>query len=141
MARHHRVEPSDAPWAAGSGAEFLALLAQALAQVALDLAWEGAAAHSCCVGLTDAQHRLQSSRWETRAGERSTGHAIGRGHVRIGPVIDIEHHAVRAFEQNTLAGFERRIHIGASIRQIWREPLAHSLHLLEQLAGLDRLGL
>src|SRR5690242_307482 len=98
MAGEHRVEPSNAPRAAGGAAKFVTFLAHRVGESAANFAWEGTAANPGGVCFADAEHRVQTAWSNTRAAEDGAGAAIGRSHERISPVIDIEHYSVRAFK-------------------------------------------
>jgi hypothetical protein len=56
------------------------------------------------VGLGEAQHIRDRARPDTRSCRRIPCDDIGGSHERIGAVIDVQHHALGAFEQDALAG-------------------------------------
>ena len=66
----------------GGGAEFLAALAQPLADVVGELGRERPAADARAVGLGDAQHVVQVHRPDAGAGRRRARDAVRRGDVR-----------------------------------------------------------
>src|ERR1700685_2504391 len=98
MPREYRIVPSDPPRPAGRAAEFVALDTQGVAELALDFAWKRAAAHPRGVCLGDAEHRVEPGRRDGSPARHCTRAAVRRGHERIGAVVYIQHHAVRAFE-------------------------------------------
>ena len=100
LAHQHRVEPAAAPPPPGHGAELAAALAEALADLVGELGRERAAADPRRVGLGDAEHKADRRRADPRPGRRLAGHRVRRGDVGIGAVIDIEHRALRALEQD-----------------------------------------
>ena len=62
LADQHRVEPAAAALAPGDGAEFVAALAELLADVIVLLGREGAGADAGGVGLDDAEHEAGRAR-------------------------------------------------------------------------------
>ena len=121
------VHPAAAARAAGGGAEFLAALADALADFVVEFGRERAAADARGVGLGDAEHVVDRIRADAGAGERAADGGVGRGDVRIGAVVDVEQRALRAFEQHALrpacaarGGCRRRR--TSSVRRIRRMP-------------------
>ena len=103
LADQHRVEPAAAALAPGDGAELVAALAEPLADLVVELGRERAGADAGGVGLDDAEHEAGRRRAEAGAGRGGAGDGVGRGDERIGAVIDVEQHALRAFEQDAAA--------------------------------------
>ena len=122
------VEPAAAARAAGDGAALLAHGGQVVAHgarlVHRQLGRERPAADARGVGLGDAQDVVQQPGPEARAGRRVAGHAVARGDVRVGAVVDVEQRALRAFEQQVGAG-------GVGLE----EPVADVGHQRPQLLG------
>ncbi|MCY1204318.1 hypothetical protein D9M72_158440 [compost metagenome] len=102
------VEPAATAAAAGGHALFGAHGAHVVAGGArrgpVELGGERTAAHAGAVGLGDAQHVVQHARAHARTGGGVAGHAVARGDVRVGAVVDVEQRALRAFEQQVGAG-------------------------------------
>src|SRR6185503_216307 len=76
--------------------------------------------------------------WDARAGRRRAGDAIRRRHVRIGPVVDVEQHALRALEEDTLAGGDGRTDFGARVRDVRRQARAPAAGEREDVVGIVR---
>ena len=110
LAHHHGVEPAAAALAPGDRAEFAAALAHAVAVGAELLGRERAGADAGSIGLGDAENEADARRAGARAGRRLSGDGVRRGDERIGAVVDIQHHALRALEQHAAA-------VGAGIFQ------------------------
>ena len=70
----------------------------------LELGRERARADPGGVSLDDAEHEAGRRRTEPGAGGRRPRHRVGGGDERIGAVIDVEQHALRALEQDPFAG-------------------------------------
>ncbi len=107
-AQRHRIEPAAAARAAGDRAELMAHARQVLARGIEQLGGKRTRAHARGIGLHDAQHVVEAARPEARAGGRAARRGVGGSDERIGAVIDVEHRALRAFEQ----------HIGALLAQL-----------------------
>ena len=67
---------------------------------------ERAVAHPGGVGLHDAQHLVDQGRADAAGGAGPAGGGRRRGDVRVGAVIEVEQHALGAFEQDVLAGLD-----------------------------------
>ncbi len=109
LAHQHRVKPAAAPRATGIGAELVADAAEPLADLVMQFGRKRAFANARRVGLGDAQHIAGRARSHARTRRRLPRHRVGRSDIRIGAVIDIEHRALRAFEQHALAALHRLI--------------------------------
>src|SRR6202000_3025778 len=103
------IEPAAAAFASGDGAEFRAALPQLFTDVVLLFGREGAFANTRRVGFHDAQHITDIARRNARACRRLSRHSVGRSDIRIGTVIDVEQHRLRAFEQDAFAFAAERI--------------------------------
>lgn len=82
----------------------MTLLAQKLADLVIQFGRERAFANTGRVGLGDAENITQGTRTHARTGSGLTGNGVGRGHVRIGAVVDIEQRTLSAFKQDACAG-------------------------------------
>ena len=103
LAHQHRVEPAAAALAPGVDAEFLAAAADLLADLVMQFGRKRALADPGRIGLADSEHVADRARAHAGAGRRLRRHGVGRGDVGIGAVIDVEHRALRALEQDALA--------------------------------------
>ena len=104
LAHHHRVEPAAAAGPAGHRSEFLAPLAEGPADLVVELRREGSAADAGRVRLGDAENVVEHTRSQTGPSRRLSGDGGRRRHERIGAVIDVEHGALGALEQDPLSG-------------------------------------
>ena len=75
-----------------------------LADLVEQLGREGAGADPGGVGLADAEHEADAVRAGAGARGRGGRHRVGRGDERVGAVVDVEHGALRALEQDAAAG-------------------------------------
>ena len=103
LADEHRVEPAAAALAPRYRAEFMAALPQLFAVGIVLFGGEGAAADAGRIRLDDAEHISDRIRPHAAAGRGLAGDDVGRRDERIGAVVDIEQHALRAFEQDAAA--------------------------------------
>ncbi len=78
-------------------------LDQQLADVVLLLGRERPGADPGHVGLGDADHPLDVARPEPRARAGPAGHRVGRGHERIGAVVEVEEGRLGPLEQDLAA--------------------------------------
>ena len=104
LADQHGVEPAAAARPAGDGAELVAALAQPLADRVDELGRERAGADARRVGLGDAEHEADAVGADAGPGGRRRRHRVRRGDERVGAVVDVEHGALRALEQDAAAG-------------------------------------
>ena len=116
----------------GDGAELAAAVAEGLADRVGQLGRERAAADPGRVGLGDAEHKADRRRRDAGPGRGLPGHRVRRGHVGIGAVIDIEHRALRALEQDAAAGAPRLVEqppdrrgVGQELRRDLAQPGQH----------------
>ncbi len=109
LPRQHGVEPAAAPAPAGVGAEFAPAIADRVADLVVEFGRKRAAADAGRIGLGDAQHIADRAGPEPRAARRRRRDGVRGGHIRIGAVIDIEQRALRALEQDALAGAPVRV--------------------------------
>ncbi len=109
LAHQHRVEPAAAALAAGDGAEFAPAFAEPLADRVVELGRERSLPHPGRIGLDDAEHEARRVRAEAGAARGGAGDGVGRGDERIGAMVDVEQHALRAFEQDALPARPRLV--------------------------------
>ena len=137
LAHHHRVEPAAAARPAGDDAELAAAFAEGLADLVRQLGRERAAADPGRVGLGDAEHKADGARRDPRPGRGLPRERVRRGHERIGAVIDIEHRALRAFEQDAAALAPRLVEQPPHRLGIGQDARRDRAQLGEQLAAVD----
>ena len=78
---------------------------------------------------------------DARAGGGVAGHAVARGDVRIGAVVDVEQRALRAFEQQVVAGAVRVVQIAQPTSAIIGASCSARAHrLVEHRLEVERLG-
>ncbi len=73
------------------------------AHVVLQLRRERPGADARRIGLDDAEHVVERLRAHARARQRAADRRVRRRHERIRAEVDVEHRALRAFEQHVLA--------------------------------------
>src|SRR3984893_747907 len=103
LAHEHRVEPAATPAPPRVGPEFMPPVAHPLANGIVELGRERPAADPRRVGLGDSQHIADGLWAKARPRGGIGGDRIRRGHKGVSAMIDIEHRALRAFEQNAFA--------------------------------------
>ena len=74
------------------------------------------------VGLGDPDHPVDVAGADARAGARSAGDRVRRGHVGIGAVVEVEEGGLRALEQDVLAGLQGVVHEPDGVGDVGREP-------------------
>ena len=142
LAHHHRIEPATATLAPGHGAEFTATLTHAVAIRAEILGRERAGADAGGIGLGDPQHKADACRAGTGPGRGLAGNGVRGCNKRICAMVDVQHHALRAFEQHAavvgtglfqhppaLAGK------GQDLVTDGQKPVKHRLRVCLRLAG------
>ncbi|HYI48966.1 MAG TPA: hypothetical protein VEX35_10925 [Allosphingosinicella sp.] len=87
----------------------MSTLAKPLADLVVELGGERPRADPGRIGLDDAEHEARCRRAEAGAGRRRTGNGVRRCDERIGAVIDVEQHTLRAFEQDPPAAQPRLV--------------------------------
>ena len=107
VAHEDPVEPAAAPGATRRRSVFVAVGTQPLAERVGQLGREGAAPDPGGVRLGDPDDPPDRARWEPCARRRGAGDDARGGDERIGPVVDVEHRAVRTLEEHALACGER----------------------------------
>ena len=70
----------------------------------LELGGEGALAYPRRIGLDDAEDVAARGRTHAGAGGGLAGDGVGGGDEGIGAVVDVQHHRLRALEQDLLLG-------------------------------------
>ncbi len=112
LAQLRGIEPSTAPRPAGVDAEFLSTRAQRFAGGVGQFGEERATADPRRIRLRDTQHVAELRRTEPGAGRRGRCHGARRRHERVRAPVDVQHHGLRAFEQNALAAIGRVVEVG-----------------------------
>jgi len=92
--------------APGVGAELVAALDEQVADAIEELSGKRPGADPCGVGLGDPDHPADVARADASARAGASGHWVGRRHVGIRAVVEIEEGGLRPFEQNVLTGLE-----------------------------------
>src|SRR5260221_14528428 len=78
-------------------------------------------------------------RWNTRTNRGTTGRRVGRRHIRICAVIDVEQRRLGTFEQDLLMSFAC---LGKKMRSLtnkWPQTLNQRRNFFENLVGTKRL--
>ena len=124
LAHHDGIEPAAAALSAGDSAELAPALADHLADGVRLLGRERPRADAGGIGLGDAEHIAERPRPDAGPGRRLRRHRVGGGDERIGAVVDVEHHPLRAFEQDALTRPPRLV-----------EKLPYGVHVGEDTRG------
>ena len=103
------IEPAAAARPAGDGAEFLAAAADLLARSVQRLGRKRAAADAGDICLGYADDAADAGGRNACAGAGAAGARAGGSDERICAVIDVEHGALRAFEEHALAVADRLV--------------------------------
>src|SRR5262249_17887031 len=110
-----QVDPAAAARTPGGRAEFVAAFAQRFAGGVVEFGGKRAAADARRVRLADAEHVVDVARAHAGAGAGATDGGVGRGHERIGAVVDVEQRALRAFKKYTFAVFAQAMQRGGDV--------------------------
>ena len=97
------VQPAAAPFPASGGPEFLTDCLHVFADCIRQFGHERALPHAGRIGLADADDAVDSLRTDAAAATGVAGHRIGRRHIGIGSMIDIQMASLGAFKENLLA--------------------------------------
>ena len=109
VARDHRVVPTAAARAPRGGAVLVAHIAQALAVLVEKLRGERPLADARRVRLDDADHGVDLGGADAGARAGAARRRVGRGHERVGAVVDVEHRRLAALEEHVLARVDRLV--------------------------------
>jgi hypothetical protein len=82
----------------------MTLFTQELTDFVIEFGRERAFANARGVSLGDAEDITQRTRTHARTGSGLAGNRVGRGHIGIGAVVDIEQRTLRAFKQDAGTG-------------------------------------
>src|SRR5690554_2044932 len=107
LTHQHRIKPAAATLTPGDSAKLMATLTQTLPGFIAKFSRERTRADAGCIGFDDAQN-IAGCRWpDAGTARRCARNGVGAGDERIGSVIDIKQHALRALEQYAVAAFAR----------------------------------
>src|SRR5690606_32859862 len=126
----HRIKPAAATLTPRDSAKLMATLTQTLPGFIAKFSRERTRADAGGIGFDDAQN-IAGCRWPDAGTTcRCAGNGVGAGDERIGSVIDIKQHALRALEQYAVAAFARFV-----------EALPHRLGILQHgIGNLAQVG-
>src|SRR5258708_10105615 len=102
VAKERQIEPAGTPGTSCDGAEFVAALAQIFSLYVEKFARERTAADAGAIGFGDTDDRVNRRRRHAGSCCGATGSRARRRHERISAVINIEHGALLAFEDDRL---------------------------------------
>mmetsp|Transcript_23197 Transcript_23197/g.54782 ORF Transcript_23197/g.54782 Transcript_23197/m.54782 type:complete len:566 (+) Transcript_23197:2995-4692(+) len=130
-----RVQPAAAARTTGDRAPLLPdggqVVADGAGHLPVELGREGAGADARRVGLGDAEHVVQHLRPHAGARGGIAGNTVAGGDVGVGAVVDVQQRALRAFEQDVLAGQVGLVDHVADVGQHRLDGLGHLHRLLE----------
>src|SRR5699024_3245920 len=104
VACNHRVVPATTTGTASVDADLATGGLEVFAPLIKKFGWEWAGANAGGVRLDDAQGVGNTSRTNAGAYRCTTGGWVGRGHKRVGAVVDVEHGGLAAFHEHVFAG-------------------------------------
>src|SRR5690606_2260473 len=103
LADQNGIEPAAAAPTPRHRAELSSTLAKPLPDLLLQFRWEGAGAHPGGIGLGDSKNAVERVWTYAGTGRRLTRHGIGRSHVGIGAVVDVQKSPLGTFKKNPIA--------------------------------------
>ena len=98
--------------------------ADGVAEVVVELGRERAGADAGGVGLGDPPDLVDVLRADAGAGAGAAGHDVGRGHERIGAVVDVEQRALGALEEDGAAAVEHVPREPRRVGDVLLDPVA-----------------
>src|SRR6185369_8058049 len=107
LAHQDCVEPAASAPSSGDRTKFVAALAEPLTGFVFLFSGKGARTDACGVGFHDSEHEAGRARAHPAAGARGPGDCVRRGDERIGAVVHVEKHALRALEKYAPAAASR----------------------------------
>ena len=138
VAKRDEVEPAAAPRPPGGGTELAAGLADAVAELVVELRRERARADTRGVGLHHAPDRVDVLGANPCADARGTRHGVRRRDERIGAVVDVEERALGALEDHQAIAVERLPDDLRGVRDVLLEPVAERAVLLGHGMQVER---
>src|SRR5690606_6066398 len=133
------VDPAAAARAPRRCAVLGAAIADALADLVVELGGERAAAHARGIGLGDAEHVVDRIGAHARAGQRAADGGVGAGDVGIGAVVDVEQRALRAFAQHALALLAQVVADAGDVGFHRLDVVAEGQGFVQRLLVVDRV--
>ena len=97
------------------------------------LSGHGARTDAGDIGLHDAQHAVDILHTNAGAGDGAAGGAVGRRHVRIGAVVNVEQRCLGALEQQVLALVDHVVEQQARLGDVGAQALGHGQVLVADL--------
>ena len=92
------------------------------------------------VGLGDAEDVVEHVRTDAGAGAGRAGDGVGARDVRVRTVVDVEHRALGAFEEELLAFGALLMEFGGDVADHRTEALGVGEHVVDDFVGVKRLG-
>src|SRR5690349_13073322 len=133
-----RVEPAAAALSTGDRAEFVAALAELLADFIVLLGREWPRSDAGRVGLDDAEHETRGAGSHAAAWAGGACNGVGRSDERIGAVIDVEQNALRTFEQDSAAAALRFIEVAPHRLGERKDEIGDLGQVVQQALAIDR---
>ena len=134
VADRHGIEPAAAPRPPGDRAVFVAPVANVLADLVVLLGRKRPAADARRIGLHHADHLVDPAAGHARAAGHADARAVAAGDERERAVVDVEQCPLGAFEQDSLARFDRVEQIGRRVGDERLQPLGVALVLAGDLS-------
>ncbi len=127
--------------ATGRCAEFSAFGLNGVADVIEKFGGKGAAADPGGVRFDNADNPIDHFGTDASAATGIAGNGVGRGHKRVGAVIDVQVRALRPFEKNLTAGSYGVVQFNRDIGHVRCQPLGIGSVLVDDRIRVKRFRL
>src|SRR5690606_38025306 len=134
------IKPPTTTRAPRDRTEFFADRRQALTDFVVEFGRERTRAYPRGIGLGDTQYVIECLGAYASTGRGRTRHAIAAGYVGIGAVINIQHGALRTFEQQTLTVFLGPMQVVGDVSHHTFERFSPLCRLILDGRGIDSLS-
>jgi len=130
-----QVKPPAAAFTPGGHSKLLAFGLQVIAQRVLLFSGHGAIADTRELGFDHPDGLRECTLGDAQAIEDARHGGVAAGHERLGPVVHVQHHAVRPFSQDVLAVPDRIVELERRVndRMVPQQLLALILELTQLL--------
>ncbi len=137
VAQHRQVQPAAPARPSSHRTKLLAAFAYLLRVQIRHLRWKRPATHPRGVRLGNSQYMLDLRRRHTSPGGRPTRNRTRTRHVRISPVVNVQHRSLRAFKQHRLPFVQRTIHQLRGIANVTADFFSHPQRLFNFVGKIN----
>ena len=138
LPHQHGVKPAAAALTPGDRAEFMTAFAKPLADIVVQFGGERSGSDARGIGLGNSEYIAGAGWSDARTTRCGTGNRVRAGNKWIGAVIDIEQHALRAFEQYALAVAPRLVEAFPDRLGILQHRIGNFLQIIQQPLPVNR---